>query len=98
MGWAELETSLGEVDELNALPAPYTRLDASTTGPSEGRALLEIRRRRSAMTKCSPSIIFEGNGQGMIREGARGQVMAHGRYINWSKENLIVTLLLGNLG
>ena len=51
VGWTELESSLGEVDEPDALPAPCTRLNASTSGPPEGEALLEIRRRRSAMTE-----------------------------------------------
>ena len=64
-GWAELESSLGEVDKPDALQAPCIRLDALTTGPPDGRALLKIRRRRSAMTKCSPSTMSEGNVQGM---------------------------------
>ena len=66
-GWAELESSLREVDEPDALPAPCTRLNASTTRSPEGRTLLKNRRRKSVMTKCFPSIMSEGNSRGMTK-------------------------------
>ena len=93
--WAELESSLGEVDKHDALQAPCTRLVASTTGPPEERALLETKRRRLAMIKCSPSTTSESNGRGMTN--VRSRVAPHDRYIVWSQENLVIPLLLGYL-